>query len=96
MVAGLREALLHARSATPEAPAARELLDELYAQIEYHFGWRDTQLRPGASRAGKLLRPTMLLLACDLAAGHAGASAAERTRAGAARGPGGGGGGAGA
>jgi geranylgeranyl diphosphate synthase, type I len=67
----LREALTAARASTPPAPAALPLLDELYAQIEYHFGWREADLRPAAYSMGKLLRPTLLLLCCELAAGQA-------------------------
>src|SRR5215469_17288308 len=66
---------------TPEAVAA--LLDEFYAQIEYHMGWRRPDLTAATSPSGKLLRPTLVLLACDLAMaqadpyGAAGASAAR-------------------
>jgi geranylgeranyl diphosphate synthase type I len=64
----LRATIAAARAATPPAPEAQPLLDELYAQIEYHFGWRDADLRLAAHGMGKLLRPTLLLLACQLAA----------------------------
>ena len=44
---------------------------EFYGQIEYHLGWRTVDLTPAELPAGKLLRPTLLLLACELAAGYA-------------------------
>jgi geranylgeranyl diphosphate synthase, type I len=50
---------------TPEAVAT--LLDEFYGQIEYHMGWRRPDLSHATSPSGKLLRPTLVLLACDLA-----------------------------
>jgi geranylgeranyl diphosphate synthase, type I len=78
VAAALREALTAARASTPPAPAAFPALDELYAQIEYHFGWREADLRPAAYSMGKLLRPTLLLLCCELAAGQAGGD--ERAR----------------
>jgi geranylgeranyl diphosphate synthase type I len=76
---GLRESLAAARAAMPPAPAAHTALDELYGQVEYHFGWRDAALRLAANRPGKLLRPTLLLLAYELAVGKSGLE--EETRA---------------
>jgi geranylgeranyl diphosphate synthase, type I len=49
----------------PEAVAT--LLDEFYGQMEYHMGWRRPDLTHAISESGKLLRPTLVLLACDLA-----------------------------
>jgi geranylgeranyl diphosphate synthase, type I len=38
-----------------------------YGQMQYHLGWVDTNFSPVASNAGKLLRPTLLLLAYEAA-----------------------------
>src|SRR6266487_3355188 len=40
-------------------------LQEFYGQIEYHLGWVDTTFSPVSSNPGKLLRPTLLLLAYE-------------------------------
>jgi geranylgeranyl diphosphate synthase type I len=37
--------------------------------MEYHFGWRDTALRPTEADPGKLLRPTLVLLAAEAVQG---------------------------
>jgi geranylgeranyl diphosphate synthase type I len=57
------------------------LLDAFYGQIEYHFGWRDADLRPTRAEPGKLLRPALLLAACELAAAHTGAEQDEANEA---------------
>src|SRR5271165_1596937 len=49
-----------------------ELLKEFYGQIEYHLGWRRYDLSPASYDPGKLLRPTLTLIACDFAASQAG------------------------
>ncbi len=76
---GMREALAaSARSTTTRSAATEELLASLYGQIEYHLGWRDATLAAATSaagNAGKLLRPTLTLLAAELAGG---AQAVER------------------
>src|SRR5262249_12091582 len=80
----LRDAIARSRASLPAEGAAGAPLDELYAQIEYHFGWREADLRPARhqmNRMGKLLRPTLVLLSCELAAAQRGASAAERETA---------------
>ena len=38
-----------------------------YGQMQYHLGWVDTSFSPVASNPGKLLRPTLLLLAYEAA-----------------------------
>ena len=38
---------------------------DLYDILRYHLGWLDEDLRPLQSRGGKLLRPTLCLLACE-------------------------------
>src|SRR5215472_2550743 len=53
------------RHRTPETVAT--LLDGFYGQMEYHMGWRRPDLTHEISPSGKLLRPTLVLLACDLA-----------------------------
>ncbi|HEX9069138.1 MAG TPA: polyprenyl synthetase family protein [Ktedonobacterales bacterium] len=70
LLAGLRASLAQARLETQPAPAATALLDSFYGQIDYHFGWRHADLTPAAEKPGKLLRPTLLLLACELTAGE--------------------------
>ncbi len=42
-------------------------LRPFYGQIEYHLGWVDANFSPVASNPGKLLRPTLLLLAYEAA-----------------------------
>jgi geranylgeranyl diphosphate synthase type I len=74
----LHDAVASAPTHTPPAPASASLLEEFYGQIEYHQGWRNPDLSPAASHPGKLQRPTLVLLAAELAAGQAGASPEER------------------
>lgn len=66
----LLQALTDARASTPSAPATSQLLEAFYGQIEYHHGWRTPDLQPRPWHPGKLLRPTLLLLAYELAAGQ--------------------------
>jgi geranylgeranyl diphosphate synthase type I len=80
---GLRAALEDVRQAVLPAPAASPLLDEFYAQIEYHLGWRHPDLSRARRNSGKLLRPTLLLLGVELSAGRAGGD--EQARADLAR-----------
>ncbi|GCE25347.1 polyprenyl synthetase [Dictyobacter alpinus] len=40
-------------------------LDAYYGQMQYHLGWVDAELTPTRSNPGKLLRPTLLLLAYE-------------------------------
>jgi geranylgeranyl diphosphate synthase, type I len=42
-------------------------LHTLYGQMQYHFGWVDTTLQPIQNTTGKLLRPTLTLLAYEAA-----------------------------
>ncbi|HEY0753505.1 MAG TPA: polyprenyl synthetase family protein [Ktedonobacteraceae bacterium] len=57
-VAGLR---MHSSSlAIPE-------LDSFYGQMGYHLGWLDAHFAPVQHNTGKLLRPTLLLLAYEAA-----------------------------
>lgn len=76
----LREALLAARRATAPAPASAPLLDTFYQRVDYHFGWRAADLTATPQRAGKLLRPALVFLCCELAAGHGGLDDEARGR----------------
>lgn len=82
---GLRAAITAALATTATANAlsdeARDLLAEFYAQIEYHLGWRDGDLRPVTAHPGKLMRPALVLLACELAAGQKGSGPTRRMKA---------------
>jgi geranylgeranyl diphosphate synthase type I len=42
-------------------------LDSFYGQLGYHLGWLDAHFMPVAYHTGKLLRPTLLLLAYEAA-----------------------------
>ena len=42
-------------------------LQPYYGQIQYHLGWVDSHFAPIANHPGKLLRPTLLLLAYEAA-----------------------------
>lgn len=42
-------------------------LEAYYGQMQYHLGWTDENLLPTKSNPGKLLRPTLLLLAYEVA-----------------------------
>jgi len=67
--AGLRAALAAAATATTPAAATEALRSSLYGQIDYHLGWRDATFKPSQGHRGKLLRPTLTLLAAELAGG---------------------------
>lgn len=68
---GMREALAAAATATTPAAATEALRSSLYGQIDYHLGWRDATFKPSQGHRGKLLRPTLTLLAAELAGGDA-------------------------
>lgn len=68
--AGLRAAIASAAATTPRPPESAEALASMYGQIEYHLGWRAADLSPEEGPSGKLLRPTLALLAADLAGGR--------------------------
>jgi geranylgeranyl diphosphate synthase type I len=50
-------------------PLAEARVATFYQMQEYHLGWRDLQLRPAESDPGKLIRPLLVLLACEAAGG---------------------------
>lgn len=74
----LRRIVRSAASLTPSSPVTAEPLSGFYAQIEYHLGWRHPDLSAAKAHPGKLLRPTLLLLACELGAELRGVASAER------------------
>ena len=45
-------------------------LAPFYGQMQYHLGWVDTNFSPVSGNAGKLLRPTLLLLAYEATGEH--------------------------
>jgi geranylgeranyl diphosphate synthase type I len=50
-------------------PDAEARVAQFYAMQEYQLGWRDEQLAPAGFDPGKLLRPRLSLLACQMAGG---------------------------
>src|SRR5579859_5015383 len=51
----------------PSSSLVTPILDSFYGQMGYHLGWLDAQLLPIQPQTGKLLRPTLLLLAYEAA-----------------------------
>ncbi len=49
----------------PSSSLVIPVLDTFYGQMGYHLGWLDAQLLPVQPQTGKLLRPTLLLLAYE-------------------------------
>jgi geranylgeranyl diphosphate synthase, type I len=74
----LRRAVMNARVAALSSGASD--LQAFYGQIEYHLGWVDTTFSPVSSNPGKLLRPTLLLLAYE-ASGARGLTTSRSTAA---------------
>ncbi len=77
ILASLRRALDRANSSATRLEAGN--LAPFYGQMQYHLGWVDTTFSPVTSNPGKLLRPTLLLLAYE-AAGASNHDAAAATR----------------
>lgn len=71
----LRRAVQQANDAAKRPGLAD--LSAYYGQMQYHLGWVDTNFTPVHGNPGKLLRPTLLLLAYEAAGG--GESGAETT-----------------
>lgn len=65
ILASLRRALERAKGSATLLEA--DNLAPFYGQMQYHLGWVDTSFSPVASNPGKLLRPTLLLLAYEAA-----------------------------
>ncbi len=65
ILTALRYALSKAESEATQSgvPALREY----YGQMQYHLGWVDVHFSPTTGNPGKLLRPTLLLLAYEAA-----------------------------
>ncbi|GAC1393647.1 MAG: hypothetical protein NVS4B11_16840 [Ktedonobacteraceae bacterium] len=61
----INTALRDAIRSAEEGQAATNALQAYYGQMQYHLGWVDTSLIPIQSNPGKLLRPTLLLLAYE-------------------------------
>lgn len=61
-------ALRHALSTESDIPLpqADVVLGPFYGQMKYHLGWVDSSFAPTAAYPGKLLRPTLLLLAYEI------------------------------
>ncbi len=53
--------------ATTSSSTGHSLLQRYYAQMQYHLGWVDADFLPAQANPGKLLRPTLLLLAYEMA-----------------------------
>lgn len=65
--AAIQEAMRHAyrKVRNVSAYGGSDDLQAFYGQIEYHLGWVDADFMPTRSHPGKLLRPTLLLLAYE-------------------------------
>lgn len=61
----MRQAL--SRASINTLPTRAADLDPFYGQMQYHLGWVESDFSTVASNPGKLLRPTLLLLAYELA-----------------------------
>jgi len=61
----LQQAVMKARNTAIRSGDAE--LQAFYDQIQYHLGWVDASFSPVTSNAGKMLRPTLLLLAYEAA-----------------------------
>jgi geranylgeranyl diphosphate synthase, type I len=66
-------ARLRMHSSSPAIPE----LDSFYGQVGYHLGWLDTHFVPVQHNTGKLLRPTLLLLAYEAAGAYEATSKRE-------------------
>ncbi|MEO8956041.1 MAG: polyprenyl synthetase family protein [Ktedonobacteraceae bacterium] len=64
--AAINEAL-HTAIAKGAANTGDSDLQPFYGQMQYHLGWVDNEFTPIANNPGKLLRPTLLLLAYEAA-----------------------------
>ncbi len=61
----ITQALRGAVYKAEEGQTETNALQAFYGQMHYHLGWVDTQFNPIQSNPGKLLRPTLLLLAYE-------------------------------
>ncbi len=74
----MRSALEHV-DALSNGPGALET-PNFYGQMRYHLGWVDATFAPVTANPGKLLRPTLLLLAYEASGAHGFHSEASETR----------------
>ncbi len=65
ILAALRYAVQEASEAA--LPPAAATLVPFYGQMQYHLGWVDSHFSPVSDNTGKLMRPTLLLLAYEVA-----------------------------
>jgi geranylgeranyl diphosphate synthase type I len=65
ILTALRYALSKAENQATQAGVSALL--HYYGQMQYHLGWVDVHFAPATSNPGKLLRPTLLLLAYEAA-----------------------------
>src|SRR5947208_15376025 len=63
ILASLQSTIKRALSST--ALHEESNLAPFYGQMQYHLGWVDANFSPVSSNSGKLLRPTLLLLAFE-------------------------------
>ena len=63
--AGLRRTVMRVSNAAARSEIAD--LQPYYGQIQYHLGWVNPDFSPAETHPGKLLRPTLLLLAYEAA-----------------------------
>ncbi len=55
------------RRVVTQVSSSDTYLSPFYGQMQYHMGWVDADFSPTTSNPGKLLRPTLLLLAYEAA-----------------------------
>src|SRR5205823_14454485 len=67
--AQIQEALQQAVMKVSNTASASGAVDlrSYYGQMQYHLGWVDADFSPAVNNPGKLLRPTLLLLAYEAA-----------------------------
>jgi geranylgeranyl diphosphate synthase type I len=70
-----------ARAAAGSDAILQPELATFYGQMEYHLGWREADFTPVEAHPGKLLRPALVLLGCELAVGTSGGDRAARADA---------------
>jgi len=63
----LREQIADAVSFSSKPPVSMREMETMYGHMRYHLGWVDVQFQPTEYNTGKLLRPTLLLLAYEAA-----------------------------
>lgn len=69
ILSSLRRAIQQANNSAARPETSTTDLTPFYGQMQYHLGWVDTSFSPVTSNTGKLLRPTLLLLAYEASGG---------------------------